>query len=332
MRSFSTLLVTLLWLLWVSPVLAAVDGVVFDSASQEPLTDVAIAVEASGTSKTLPIVTESDGHFSFDPQALFTSSQLDTYSLVLKFKRADYRDIVRVFRSNVRGQFQFNNLRVTMERIAGTTAIPPEVHDPLQQHRSVTGTTLFVVPYVFKEGGADSINSTLMFNIKRGINSHLTSMNLPSISIARFPVSVDTFNTEQVRAYGTELNALAIVSGFGSVASSDQDSSVNVASEYVIIPSAISYTPNTLYVDDQFSRVDLQSTRLFERLQKLWGQNTVLAMSLLEARRAKLTGDKAGLQRALDYVQAEKRLAGPESAELVHEMDAFITALKKELQ
>jgi hypothetical protein len=177
----------------------------------------------------------------------------------------------------------------------------------------------------------------LKFHLKRGINTHLQSLEIDpllseEVGVSTMPVSVDSANTEKVRAYGSELNALAVVSGLGAVR---QDIAgqrvVEVSSEYLIIPSMAQFQPRTIYVDDSFLVEQLQSARLIESLHQLWGQNTVLALTLREARVAFPNKDKAKLQKARNYLIAERARAGPGSQLIVRQIEALLTLIDKEL-
>ena len=334
------LLCLLFVLIWDLPSTAGtLAGRVVNAAGKEPLSGVSIDVEASGKRIALPLKSSEDGEFSFDPAAHFSPQELDTYALILTFSKKDYRPVTHVLRTGQRGQFQDPDLKVALESLTATRRIDIDVLQALRRSKSRTGTTLFLAPYIVETEGqapiAEKMNRTLKFHLKRGINAHLQSLETepmpPDVGIASIPVEVEAGNTEQARAYGAELNALAMVSGMAFVSDAVSEGGVDVSSEYLIIPAVDEFQPNTMYVDDSFPLQDVQSSRLFERLHRLWGQNTVLALSLLEAGKALEHGDRGGLERALEYLEAEKRQAGPGSDVLVRHIDALTAIIEEEL-
>jgi hypothetical protein len=334
MRHRAAVLVLLSMMIFCVPTAAvSIEGHVVDAADETPLADVSIEIEASGVRKTLPQKTADTGQFSIDPADLFSAYELKTYALYLTFAKEGYGPVIRVLKTE-------QNLTVKLGNLAATPRIEKEVLQALRRNKSRTGTTLYMVPYILESDSqapnAERINRTLKFHLKRGINSHLQSLETdtapPDVGITTMPVDIETGNTEQVRAYGKELNALAIVGGMGFVHDSADDAAVDVSSEYVIIPAVSKFQPNAIYVDDHFPLKKLQSSLLFERLHKLWGQNTVVALSLVEVKKALENGDRTGLERALDYLNAEKKQVGPDSDALVKYIDALTTIIKEELQ
>jgi hypothetical protein len=318
---------------------ALIEGQVVDASNNEPLAGVQIEIEASGRSRLLSQTTSDAGQFSINPTNYFTADELDTYALILTFFKVDYRSVTRVLRFELRGHFRHVNLPVKLENLAATPQIDPKVLEVLRRNKSRTGTMLYMVPYMLESESqvtnAKRINRTLKFHLKRGINTHLQSLETdtttPEVGITTMPVEIETGNTEQIRAYGKELNALAVVSGMGFVDDSADGGAVNVSSEYVIIPAISKFQPNSIYVDDHFP-LKAQASRLFERLHRLWGQNTVLALSLVEIKKALKNDDRSGLERALDYLNAEKKQVGPNNDALVKHIDALMTIIKEDLQ
>ena len=80
-----------------------------------------------------------------------------------------------------------------------------------------------MVPYMLESEStatdAKKINRILKFHLNRGIKTHLQSLEIetapPEVGITEMPVEIETANPEKVRAYGRELNALAVVGGMG---------------------------------------------------------------------------------------------------------------------
>ncbi len=336
----AVMILALSMMIWGLPAAAAtIAGKVVNAANKVPLAGVSIEVEASGHRKALPFNTSEAGEFSFDPAMHFSVQELDTYALIIAFTKNGYRSVTRVFPTEQRGHFRVQGLVVALENISAAPSIQDEVLHALRRNKSSTGTTLFMIPYAFESESqtplAEKLNRTLKFHLKRGINAHLQSLETkampPDVGVSSLPVEIEAGNTEQVRAYGTELNALAMVSGMAFVSCTPDQGGVDVSSEYLIIPAVAQFQPSTLYVDDFFQLKEVQSSRLFERLHALWGQNTVLALSLAEAGRALESGDRKGLERALDYLDAEKKQAGPGSDVLVRHINALTAIIEEEL-
>ncbi len=322
---------------------AAVTGQVFDAASGSPLGGVAVVAEASGRRHPLPQPTGPAGRFSFDPEAVFTAEERDTVALSLLFTHSGYREVVRLVRADQRGVFARDGLlTVRLERILGQQALTPETAGQLAAARSADGRTLFLVPYDMgpTPGDEDGARFHRLFarHLKRGIVTHLQALDLESlpgdVGVATVPLPLDVADTERVRLVGNALNALAMVSGFGSLASGAAGDAIEISSEYLIIPSLPTYTPRTLYVDERLPADCLRSGQLFQGLDQLWGRNTALALALLEARQA-LQGaggmDRAALGRARSLLIAERAQAGSESDALVRQLTALVEVLDGEL-
>jgi hypothetical protein len=143
---------------------------------------------------------------------------------------------------------------------------------------------------------------------------------------------LESAGTDKGRAVGMELNALAVIGGriFGQ--ETDEKAPLEVTSEFAIIPVAGPFLPWTLFVDDRLPRNMLQSSGLYKRLNKIWGGNTVLALSVLEVRQAIEKNDRLALNRARNYLLAEKKEAGPEDVSLVQQIDALLGFIESKLK
>jgi len=317
--------------------IATVGGTVESTAGGNPISGVAITVEASGKSFILPNMTDSLGHFSFDPATTFTEDERNTIGLNLYLSKKDFRAATYVIRFSEPGLSSHKERSFTMERITGDTAIDSSAKQAIQASKSVDGRSLFFVPYEFDPSDTDPelkrFNRTFTFHLKRGINTHLQSLEMdvtPSdIGVVDMPINIGTGNTERVRAYGVALNALGVVSL--DMLQADDTQSLAVVSGYVVIPSGPDAPLNTLYVDDYFKAGELHSTRLFERLNDLWGINTVLALSLRNIQAYLSDNDDNHLQVARQYLMAEKKLAGPNSGRLVRDIDKLVNWIDERL-
>lgn len=317
---------------------ALIEGQVVDASNDQPLAGVSIEIEASGRSKLLTQTTSVTGRFSINPTEHFTANDLDTYALMLTFSREGYRCRNRLLGADRRGDFRRKKITVKLENLSSSLQIDQQVLQALRRNKCRKGTTLYVVPYMLATEStamdAENINRILKFHLNRGIKTHLQSLETdtatPKVGISEMPVEIETENTEKVRTYGRELNALAVVGGMGF--DSAEGDAVDVVSEYVIIPEVSKFTLPSILFDDKFTLKELKSSRMFERLHKLWGPYTVLALSLVEVKKALKSGDNTGFERALDYLNAEKKQVGPHNGALVKYIDALMAIVKEELQ
>ena len=301
---------------------------------------VAIEVVAGFTRKQLPQPTDKDGAFAFEPQALFSRDDLLAGALTLQLAKTDYRPVNRLVRATD-GSFATTAAReFTMERIAGAEVLDAAERAKLEQLKSRSGRTLFLVPYNFADlavvGNAGTINSRLKFHLKRGIVTHLQAVaagsGLDDVEVELMPVDVGELAGERLRAYANALNALAILRGITSVDSSAGAPTVLVESEFLIIPDLPQFRPATLYVDDTLPADSLRgSARLFEQLSKLWGSSTSLALAVREAEKSLRSGDKRGLEQARTLLAAEKAQAPAGGAAIVGQIDALLLVVDREL-
>lgn len=96
---------------------------------------------------------------------------------------------------------------------------------------SQTGWTIYWSPYTILPVEdsmrlANEINSWLPQQVKRTITTHLEALEtsrqlapnrIPEIPLQKLSHKIDTTNTERLRTYGQGLNALAMISGWGSL-------------------------------------------------------------------------------------------------------------------
>jgi hypothetical protein len=316
-----------------------IQGTVLDARSGAPLRDVQIDVELSGKRQTPPVQTGADGRYALDlSKMVFTPVDLKTDVVNISFSKEGYRPATRIIRGKISELVMPDNGVIKMQLVAGATVLSPEEAAQLKSLRSATGRTLFVVPYMIQQSGldADRFNGDLRSHLKRGINTHLQAIGaqaaLGEVAIEPLSLKLESAGTDKGRAVGMELNALAVIGGriFGQ--ETDERAPLEVTSEFAIIPVAGPFLPWTLFVDDRLPRNMLQSSGLYKRLNKIWGGNTVLALSVLEVRQAIEKNDRLGLHRARGYLLAEKKEAGPEDASLVQQIDALLGFIESQLK
>ena len=335
---------TWLALLWmathgVAYAAATVSGRVVDSVSGSGLAGVVLRVEISGRSWDPPNPTGASGDFSLDLTEVFPADALDTDALFISLSKSGYRPVTRIMRARQRGNLDFREVEIALTRMAGSDGLAAEERARLNQFRSSSGRTLFLLPYELdSDTAADNLNRRLPFHLKRGINTHLQSLQVEDppqgIGVEQMPMPVSATNTEKVRDYGVALNALAVVSGQGGIMPTPADGgTVEVASEFLIIPELPGVQLQTFYVDDSFPEDALRSGRLFERLQALWGGNTVLAVAVLEINQALAAQprDSSALKRTRAYLIAERRQLGPANAAVVKQINTLLARIEQEL-
>jgi hypothetical protein len=328
----------ILWLLrglvYLLPIAAAaqgdaVSGVVLDGSELRPLPAVRITAEAGEKQKTVVEATGPDGRFQIALGQLFSKEDRDIGVYVF-FAHEGYRDYTRLIRS---GEYAtLASLEIRLE----PTVTPPLGKDEearIRRFRSADGRTIFLLPYRVPSEGA-ALNQTLAFQLRRGINTHLQSLD-PSpadIGLEMLPAKIQGEGVS-ARAYGVQLNALAVVDGMVTKEVNEKSvaEQLQVSSEFEIIPSLPSFQPNTVWVDDSLDAASLQSTKLYELLNREWGRNATLAVSVLEAKHALEAGDRAALQKVRHYLIAERADLGPEAAPAAHQIGQLLALIEQAL-
>lgn len=316
------------------------EGVVVDSRTGQPVAGVTISLNISGRDVASATETGTDGRFSVDPASLFSEEELDTWSLAMTFAAQDYGERIQVSRTPVRGQFILTGQTVKLDPTSGVGALSAELKAQLQALKSSNGKALFVVPYSISQEVQDRLPRNFMqilnFNIRRGISTHLQSLELDEIpddiSIQALPVTLDQSNAEKLRIIGAELNALALVGGLGAAGeSAGQPPVTQLSSEYIIIPKLNGFNPGTLYIDDRLLGNPLNATTLYKGMDALWGRNTVLAISALETRQGLLLKDPAKLELARRYLVAERAEIGSDNTLLLRKINKLIAYIDKNI-
>jgi len=338
---------------------ARLEAHVVDGANGKLLAGVHIEIKASGQSKSLPQKTSDYGKFSIDPTEHFTAEELDTYVITLIFSKEGYKKTTLKWVTPQRGNFQPGNF--WSEKTENLTVelfyiIDEPVFTELQKVKSKNGTTLYMMPYLPDEPESKSqakyakkINRNLMKNLRRGINPHLQSLETdggqPEVGLRKWPskVEIGTDDMELIRSYGKEINALAVFSGSvgavfeGSVGDEEKVDMLPVDSHYSIIPEIPEFQIS-FDIEDNFSLKQPLARHLHKHLDKLWKHNTVLALSLMEIKNALIKREhdekREGLERARDYLIAERKRVGPDNEDnedLVKDFDRLM-AIIEELQ
>jgi hypothetical protein len=301
-----------------------------------PLADVQVQVEI----RTVKNAASSDaqGQFHFDAAALFPPGELrDADRLMLKFSKPDFLPVNKLIRITP-GQAPAP-VAVQLDPTGGSAALDAAEKDTLNRYTAAPGSApLFLIPYSLTGvAGADpkNVNEMLRANLERVIVTHLQASAVgatPAVSLKLLPVS-QSGDIDRMRAYGSYLNALGMITGYGNVEpTAGGAGTLGVWSTFLVVPQADAVgAPPVLYVDDEVPADRVLSPRLYTYLSKLWGRSTVLALGVSQFRQARASHDKEALKRIRTYLQAERANVGPGDESLVSELNALLAAVDKEL-
>jgi hypothetical protein len=299
-----------------------------------PIADVQVQVEIASTATAAP--TDGQGQFQFDAGALFSSTELrNAGGVMLKLAKPGFQSVNRLVRLTP-GQTPAS-VSIQLDASAGSAALPAADKQALDQYVAAPGSApLFLVPYALsgiESLDPKSVNEMLRANLERVIVTHVQAVATggPPVSLKLLPVQPGG-DIDRMRAYGTYLNALGMISGYGAVASHHGGPGVlDVSSTFLVVPQADPLGAAVLYVDDDVPADRVGSPRLYQHLSKLWGRSAVLAMGVSEFGKAKAGRDKEALKRIRKYLQAERAGAGPSDELLVAQLNTLIGAVEREL-
>ena len=299
------------------------------------LAEVQVQVEIRNV-KTIP-PTDAQGRFQFDAATLFPGAELrDAGGLMLKFSKPGFQSANKLLRL-VPNQ-KPAPVAMQLDPSAGSAALAPSDKQSLDKYAAAPGgAPLFLIPYALSGVAAadpNKVNEVLRANLERVIVTHVQASaagGSAAISLKLLPVS-DAGDIDRMRAYGTYLNALAVISGFGEVGSAaGKKGTLGVSSTFMVVPQGDLIAAPVLYVDDEFPADQVSSPRLYQHLSKLWGRSAVLALGVSELRKATASKDKDALKRIRKYLQSERSGSGPGDEALVSQLNVLIEALDKEL-
>lgn len=302
-----------------------------------PLADVQVQVEIR-TVQTLP-PSDSQGHFQFDAAALFPAGELHDAGgrLMLKFSKPGFHPVNKQVRFT-EGQSP-SPVSIQLDPISGSGSIPATEKEALKQFTAAPGSTpLFLIPYTFtgiQASDPKHVNERLRANLERVIVTHLQAAGVSgsqAVSMKLLPLE-QANDIDRLRTYGTYLNALGMISGYGAVETGVGGSrSLGVSSTFLVVPQAEPPVgAPVLYVDDEVPVDSVTSPRLYKYLSKLWGRSTVLALGVNDYRQALSTHDKQAFARIRKYLHAERAGAGPGDEALVSQLNLLIGAVDREL-
>lgn len=297
-----------------------------------PLADVQVQVEIrrvqdAGSS-------DAQGGFKFDAGALFSKSELrDGGALMLRFSKPGFSPANKLVRIADQPSI---TIKVQLDASGGSAALAPAEKQTLDKYAAAPGgAPLFLIPYSLSGVAADAknVNETLRANLERVIVTHLQASAVGSasaVSLKLLPIE-QVSDIERLRSYGSYLNALGMITGYGAVEGESGARSLDVSSTFLVVPQAGASGAPILYVDDALPADSVASPRLYKHLSKLWGRSTVLALGVNQYRVALAASDKEALKRVRAYLQAERSGAGPGDEALVSQLSSLIQTIDREL-
>lgn len=206
--------------------------------------------------------------------------------------------------------------------------------------RSEDGRTLYLMPYEvlteeLQREGTD-ITKRLKTSLKRAISTNLQALpsggSLPDIGLVQLTAPVEATHVEHVVSLGRRLNALGMISGEVSLETNlEGKATIDVSSQYQIIPAIDVLRPATVYVDDSFPPERINSVRLVEHISNQWGAYTVVALALRELEQLPPDADRKELQRIRRYLIAQRSQCGPEDRAIVNQIELLIDYLDEQI-
>jgi hypothetical protein len=300
-----------------------------------PLVDVQVQAEIRSTRAAAQ--SDAQGNFKFDAGALFSSAELrDASGLMLIFSKPGFQPANKLVR--LTGGQTPGTIAMQLDPAGGSAALAAAERQRLDQYAAAPGSApLFLVPYSLAGISAvdpKKVNEMLRANLERVIVTHLQASAAGTgarVSLKLLPVE-QMGDIDRLRAYGSYLNALGVITGYGAVEpASGGAGTLGVSSTFLIVPRADTVGAPVLYVDDDMPADSVASPRLYKHLSKLWGRSTVLALGVSEFGKAKASGDKQTLRRIRAYLQSERAGAGPGDEALVSQLNGLIAAVDQEL-
>lgn len=275
----------------------------------------------------------------------------------------------RLGQTNLQGQFRVNpspipprwNKAILLVRMAGfdqlTIGAPPGVNRCPKLIESTlalagapaavpssTGTNLFVAPYQLtgtsvSQNEADSFNAKLIlaiYNKVRGFRSQLeesASGPLPEMGVMPLTAPVSFTDPESVRAAGTRVNALGVITGSAETTDlAGAPRSVRLLSEFRVIPRHPAYQEYHILINDDLPGSALDPMAISERLRDLWGKRATIALLVRAHSAASGAHDKSQLQVVRSWIVALRGKLGPDEAHLARELDGLKADVESELR
>lgn len=319
-----------------------IKGTVTTEVLRGPVEGAKVDAQAAGVLKSGAAQTDIAGRFEIDLGRLFPGLKLDGRTIVLIFSKQGYVQNVKHWDWISGAPAEHYDLKVSMTPLVGGAALTPDEKAKLNRYRR-EGRYLYLLPYkITAAPGSSSVSSvnmeTLANALSRAIRTHLQTLpkaGSPAFQVGILPIDIEVAGTdmERIRLYGTDLKALAIVSGYGSVERTGSGKDVaNISSQYYTLPSLPEFAPVVLDIDDTLPAELLNSPKLHEKLTGHWGTYTLFAVSLREFEEAKAGRDRARVERVRAYLMDELAQLGPEEQLKMKEIVELIKLIDQELR
>jgi len=318
-----------------------ISGTVAASNNGAPLAGVSIQVEIRTLADAAP--TDGQGRFTIDLASLFSAAEIRDAGggFMLKLSKPNFEPVNRLVR--VAPGASAASLAVQLDAEGGSTHLDASERQALDPFAAAPGSTpLFLLPYSLSgvpPANLRQLNERLRWNLERLIVAHLqaaVSGEAGAVSLTLLP-ELRVNDTNHVRAYGSYLHALGVITGQGGIEPRNSGgSALEVSSAFLVIPRSGPINVPALYVDDSVPADSVNSPRLYRHLSELWGRSAVLALGVNELRTALRDSDpgrrKESLKRIRGYLQAERSNAGPGNDALVSQLQGVIAIIDRELR
>jgi len=324
------------------PFSGRIKGSVTTEVLKGPVEGVRVDVEVAGKQKSAAAQTDTAGRFEIDLARLFPELKLDGKTIIFIFSKQGYVRNVKHWDCKSGAPAEYYDLKVPMTSLVGSSALTPDEKAKLNRYRR-EGRYLYLLPYkITASPGSASItnvNMEILANaLSRAIRTHLQTLpkaSSPALQVGILPIDIEVAgtDTERIRLYGTDLKALAIVSGdVGVERSSSGKDIANISSRYYTLPSLPEFAPTLLDIDDTIPAELLNSPKLHEKLTGHWGAYTLFAVSLREFGEAKAAGDRARVERVRAYLTDELAQLGAEEQLKMRDIVELIKLIDQELR
>lgn len=309
-------------------------GRVVSGADGAPVAAVKVAAELRGVNRDAG-TTDAEGRFRIDPSSLFGVQRRIGEPFMLFFSKSGFLTVSRQLQIGATP----TEIRATLTPESEAVLEPAERERLDRLVRGGARGPLFLVPYDLPAEAANlsaaASTERLRANLERAIVTHVQSNSLIStggaVGLSLLPLDA-VKDVARLKSYGAHLKALAVITGFGALEDSGGRKQIVMSSTYVVVPTIASIDSFVIYVDDTLPADQLASPRLQERLSKLWGRTTVLALGMNEFRDARAAGDQARLRRVREYLRAERAGAGPGNDQFVTQLNRLIALLDREIR
>jgi hypothetical protein len=307
-------------------------GRVISSADGAPLAGVELRAEYRGLQRAAA-TSDQEGRFRIDAVAVFATRVKPGEPVMLSVAKPGFVGASKLVRIG-----DTTEIRIELAAASDTALDLAERAKLEALLRAGARGALFLVPYQLPAGAgglaSDQLSERLRANLERAIVTHVQSSGLIStggrMALVMLPIEPGK-DAARLKMYGAQLSALAVISGFGALEEVGGRSQVVMSSTYVVVPQVPSLDSPIIYVDDVLPPEQLGSPRLWERLSKLWGRSTVVALGMREFREAQASGDRERLQKIRAYLVGERASAGPGNEQFLVQLNALIALVDKEL-